>query len=198
MRQEYERFKKKLEEEKRSLEASIKSINEESFGMSERERTGELSVVDNHPADTASELFEREKDVVLNTNEKYLLSKVVNALDRMDKGNYGICEDCGKKIEEERLEAIPYAEFCSECSKSHSTVKVTEGEVRYEVLPPTQNTAYKSSFGETSDDVEDALEDAMQPNVRQGINQSIRDEKEDDVLRSLENISNQQYKNTLD
>jgi DnaK suppressor protein len=43
-----------------------------------------------------------------------LLKAIDEALERMKEGTYGICEVCGKEIEEERLEAVPYTTLCAE------------------------------------------------------------------------------------
>ncbi len=45
------------------------------------------------------------------------LEAVDRALDKMATGRYGICEHCGKRIEEERLEAIPWATLCRRCKE---------------------------------------------------------------------------------
>lgn len=43
------------------------------------------------------------------------LRDIKSALDRMEKGNYGICKYCGKEIGEKRLLARPVASACVEC-----------------------------------------------------------------------------------
>ncbi len=43
-----------------------------------------------------------------------LLRAIDEALERMKEGTYGICEVCGKEIEEDRLEAVPYTTLCKE------------------------------------------------------------------------------------
>lgn len=43
------------------------------------------------------------------------LEEVENTLSRIESGKYGICENCGKKIEEERLRALPTAKYCLDC-----------------------------------------------------------------------------------
>ena len=85
------------------------------------ESVGELSSYDNHPADEASELFERQKDVALNEHEGEYLKSIHNALLAIEKGTYGKCVICGKDIPYERLEAIPTTIYC----KEHSPDKVT-------------------------------------------------------------------------
>ena len=39
---------------------------------------------------------------------------VENALSRIENGTYGKCEVCGEQIEEQRLQALPYATLCME------------------------------------------------------------------------------------
>jgi DnaK suppressor protein len=74
----------------------------------------ELSSVDQHPAEQATETLERELDLgVLQSVEAELL-EVKAALARLDAGTYGKCEVCGKPIAEGRLEAMPAARFCVE------------------------------------------------------------------------------------
>src|SRR6188472_1867983 len=71
--------------------------------------TGELSHYDNHPADSGTELYEREKDMALHAQVRHELEEVQQALDRIEKGTYGTCEQTGKHIPLERLQANPTA-----------------------------------------------------------------------------------------
>ena len=43
-----------------------------------------------------------------------------DALQRIDKGEYGKCSECGKVIEKERLEAVPHARQCLQCKMNLS------------------------------------------------------------------------------
>ena len=80
---------------------------------------GELSSAagDQHLADHASEMFEREVDDSLEENAEQLVREIDVALARIDAGTYGTCARCGKEIPEERLEAVPYATLCVECRR---------------------------------------------------------------------------------
>jgi DnaK suppressor protein len=72
----------------------------------------ELSSVDQHPAEQATETLERELDLgVLQSVEAELL-EVKAALARLEAAAYGECEVCGKPIAEGRLEAMPAARYC--------------------------------------------------------------------------------------
>lgn len=81
-------------------------------GDSESGSLGELSDADQHPADTGTETFNRERDLGLVESIDGELSDVEAALERLEKGTYGICEACGRPIGAERLEAVPATRFC--------------------------------------------------------------------------------------
>jgi DnaK suppressor protein len=52
------------------------------------------------------------------------LEQIEDALARMQRGRYGVCESCGTSIPSARLQALPYARHCVQCqrqSESHET-----------------------------------------------------------------------------
>jgi DnaK suppressor protein len=78
---------------------------------------GETSTLPIHLADLGSDNFEQELTLSLVGSEKVALDKIELALQRIGEGSYGTCEDCGKKIPESRLEAIPYTTVCVRCAE---------------------------------------------------------------------------------
>ncbi|MDO8558169.1 MAG: TraR/DksA C4-type zinc finger protein [bacterium] len=46
-----------------------------------------------------------------------MLARIEHALNKMEKGVYGVCEKCGQDIAPERLRAVPEAEYCLEHAK---------------------------------------------------------------------------------
>lgn len=78
------------------------------------EAMGELSSYDNHPADEATDLYEREKDIALNEHTENQLKNVKIALQAIEDGSYGKCKVCGEEIPVERLEAMPTTQYCLE------------------------------------------------------------------------------------
>lgn len=54
---------------------------------------------------------------VLLEHEQNLLDECIAALDRIDAGTYGECEDCHGRITKARLKVIPYARNCLECAR---------------------------------------------------------------------------------
>ncbi len=73
---------------------------------------GELSNVDQHPADVASEHVQREVTLSMLEQVEAELNDVERAMGKLDDGTYGTCEACGRAIGDERLEAVPTARFC--------------------------------------------------------------------------------------
>ena len=69
-------------------------------------------------ADIAADDIDRRILEVLGSQEIKRLQLIDAALGRMENGHYGVCMSCGKKIPEERLNAIPYAILCIECKSS--------------------------------------------------------------------------------
>ena len=80
---------------------------------------GELSSAagDQHLADHASEMLDREVDESLEENAELLVRDIDQALRKIDDGTYGKCERCGQDIPEERLDAVPYATLCVSCKQ---------------------------------------------------------------------------------
>jgi RNA polymerase-binding transcription factor len=66
-------------------------------------------------ADAGSKAFEREQEQSIAANRHLLLSQIEHALERIDSGTYGICEDCGRPIPAARLKALPMATLDAEC-----------------------------------------------------------------------------------
>lgn len=75
----------------------------------------ETDSVDQHPADDATELFEREKNLTVRRTLEISLQEINQALQKFDGGTYGLCALCGKAISEKRLRAMPGASHCIDC-----------------------------------------------------------------------------------
>lgn len=108
-------IRKRLIAEQERLEIELHELMERTSHGAEFERATEISSYDDHPADLASETFEREKDLALESNITDLLSKVYTALEKLDEGTYGLCDSCGVEINTSRLEALPWASLCRDC-----------------------------------------------------------------------------------
>jgi RNA polymerase-binding protein DksA len=80
-----------------------------------KEASGENSSYAFHMADLGTDTNEREKAYYFATREGRLLASIDQALERVDSGSYGYCQNCGNPISRERLEAVPHAVLCITC-----------------------------------------------------------------------------------
>jgi len=110
-----ERARELLARERARIERALAAL-------SEREDASELSHLDQHPADTATELFDEELDQGLEAQLREELAAVERAERRLEEGTYGRSVESGKPIPDARLEAIPWAE------------RTAEEQARYEAL----------------------------------------------------------------
>jgi len=70
------------------------------------------------PTDQASVETDRSFDLRIHDRERKLIKKIDQALTRMKKGEFGICENCGANIGDNRLQARPVTTLCIDCKKS--------------------------------------------------------------------------------
>ena len=109
------RFRDALLTERARIEAALENLRNENPGSVEEETGEETS--DQHLADTATAMHDRELDYGLTENEEELLQSIDDALQRIEDSTYGVCTNCGKPIGEERLEALPWTNLCIDCAK---------------------------------------------------------------------------------
>ena len=104
--QQLDHFRKKLEE------MSLQLLNEAEKTI--HDMTGNS---DNYPdpTDRASAESDRSFELRIRDRERKLLSKIKAAIERIDDGSYGICDECGDDISIKRLEARPVTTLCIEC-----------------------------------------------------------------------------------
>lgn len=100
--------KKKLEEERKVILERIMKLTRDKL-----RKDGPLE------ADFAEQAVSLENSEVvdaLDETSRQELEQIDNALKRIESKTYGVCLDCGEKIGEKRLLALPYAQFCVNCS----------------------------------------------------------------------------------
>ena len=108
-----EKFKTLLMKERELLEHEHHALAQEGA-----EGGSELSDYDNHPADAASDTYERTKGFALEENFKEMIDRIDEALRKIHEGTYGQCDRCGTSINPDRLKAIPYATLCIDCQET--------------------------------------------------------------------------------
>jgi DnaK suppressor protein len=97
------RARELLARERRRIERALADL-------ASREDTGELSRLDQHPADYATELFDEELGQGLAERLRQELEAIERAERRLAEGTYGLSVESGRPIPDARLEAIPWAE----------------------------------------------------------------------------------------
>ncbi|GIP37386.1 hypothetical protein J31TS4_06660 [Paenibacillus sp. J31TS4] len=159
--QQIDELKKELLEEKEDLEARLGQGEGVDEDESLRESVGELSAVDNHPGDLGTELFERSRDLALHDTDEEHLEEINRALESMENGQYGRCITCGREIPFERLQALPFTEYCVEHTPNRSVPD--DRPVEEDVMSPNSGQLHRGlnderneSLGENAwDRVED-------------------------------------------
>lgn len=79
------------------------------------------------PTDRASAESDRNFELRIRDRERKLLAKIKEAIARIDDETYGICEECGDDISEERLEARPVTTLCIECKTKQEDQEKAHG-----------------------------------------------------------------------
>ena len=93
------------------LKEALGERTEETIGANARESSGELSV---NSADSGTQAFDRDVAISMVAGEQESLHEVEAALDRIFAGTYGLCEETGKPIKQDRLRAVPFTRFSLE------------------------------------------------------------------------------------
>lgn len=97
-----------LEDRRREIQQKLRSLREtlpaEVVEVTDAE---ERSVAD----------FVRDVDFALMEMKSATLAKIDEALQRLEHGRYGSCDECGLEISEARLKAVPFASLCRDCQE---------------------------------------------------------------------------------
>ena len=112
-----DQFRQALLEEREKVVRTIDRLHEENPGSLEDETGDPVGGAENHPGDIATATFDREMDQTLEENSEHVLAAIDEALKRIDNGTYGVCQSCGRPIQPERLEFLPYATLCIDCKR---------------------------------------------------------------------------------
>jgi RNA polymerase-binding transcription factor DksA len=114
---EMKRYQQKLFSLARDLMGKDANLKTEALRSLAGDTRANLSKVPIHLGDLSSDSYEQEVSTQLLENERGMLLEIAEALERVDQGTYGNCENCGQPIKEERLQAVPYARYCIECAR---------------------------------------------------------------------------------
>ncbi len=82
---------------------------------SSKEESGNLSGIPQHLAELGSQESEKNFACIILESAQNELKEVIIALEKISSGKYGICENCNKTINKERLKVLPYTSLCLDC-----------------------------------------------------------------------------------
>jgi RNA polymerase-binding protein DksA len=112
-------YRLKLLEKRKDISETIEQLRDlAEFGEEKSELIDKYS---SHLADQGTDSIGREEAFLLISRELQYLRRIDNALKLMDRGQYGICKICSKKISHERLVAVPTTEICIKCKEKEKT-----------------------------------------------------------------------------
>ncbi len=117
--------KEQLEKFRKQLEAKRDDIlGETDKTLSEMtDQSGNIP----DPNDRASVESGRNFELRIRGRERKLLSKIEEAIERVEEGTYGVCEDCEEKIGVKRLEARPVTTLCIDCKTLQEQREKSQG-----------------------------------------------------------------------
>lgn len=121
-------FKKLLLLKRAEIVGDVSEMEGEALKKSRLDATGDLSSMPIHMADVGTDNYEQEFALGLMDSERKLLREIDDALERVERGTYGICEGTGRSIPKARLEAQPWARYCVEYARMLEQGLVAEPE----------------------------------------------------------------------
>jgi RNA polymerase-binding transcription factor DksA len=99
------------------LTGDVSHLAGEALRTAGGEASGGLSNMPVHPADLGTDNFEQECTLNLLHKQEEVLSEIADALERVHKRSFGLCEECRQAIPAARLQALPYARQCVACAR---------------------------------------------------------------------------------
>jgi RNA polymerase-binding transcription factor DksA len=114
---ELESYRKILLGLRARLRGDLDQMTDEALRRGGGEAAGNLSSMPLHMADLGTENFDQDFTLGLIENEQDTLAQIEGALGRIEKGTFGVCEDCEQPIAKSRLSALPYTPRCIDCAR---------------------------------------------------------------------------------
>lgn len=155
--EQLQHFKIKLQKERAQVIEQLEHNSDTKQMSGDLNLSSELAKIDNHFADQATEMYEQEKDIAFYRAQQRKLSRLDDAIQRIEDGVYGVCNVCNQPIPLERLEAIPEAATC----KQHAP-HIEASEASYEYVPIAMEQLNMDDRESNGFDGEDAVQSVLQ------------------------------------
>ncbi len=120
-KQRHRVLKEMLGERRREVQEKLRSLRETLPAEAGVVRDAEEQSVDD---------FVTEVDMALMQMKSETLSRIDQAIARLDDGTYGLCQECDGEINEARLKALPFAALCRGCQEDTESTVRAEREAR--------------------------------------------------------------------
>lgn len=114
-----EYFRDIIMRKRKEISRELSYLRETSMEATTDQYSGDNSTYSYHMADQGTDAQEREKAFLFASREGKMLRLLDQALDRIENGTYGYCQETNAPIEFKRLEAIPHARLCIAAKKRH-------------------------------------------------------------------------------
>jgi RNA polymerase-binding transcription factor DksA len=115
---EMQSFRQQLMQLERHIRGDADALADEAFHTTDEMAMGNLSNIPvEDRAERGSDNYCEETTIDLVENADARLREVNAALERVDHGIYGRCEECAQEISIDRLRAVPYARKCVKCAR---------------------------------------------------------------------------------
>jgi DnaK suppressor protein len=109
LKKEKEKYRKKLIKKKEEIINKLSEVYSESKEVE--------SGIAQDLVDKAESSYTKEFLLSLSDSERKQLLLIDEALKRIDRSDYNICQMCGKEISKKRLDAVPWTRYCRECQE---------------------------------------------------------------------------------
>jgi DnaK suppressor protein len=114
---EIKAFKEQLLTLRARLRGDVTAMADAALRKTRSEANGDLSSMPIHMADIGSDNYEQEFTLSLMQTDELTLESIEAAIEKIEDGVFGVCEDCGGPISKARLNAIPHAPLCIKCAQ---------------------------------------------------------------------------------
>ena len=118
-----EPYLRRLTDERQRLRQELSEMEQHQVKSDEKPVADVSGSHDDDLVDVATETFEREKGLALESSVQGMLQMVEDALRLARSGQYGVCDGCGRPIDVNRLRAIPYTRLCIKCKEREERLR---------------------------------------------------------------------------
>src|SRR5262245_391135 len=129
-REQIEKYRDQLRVMAARIGGTVAALEDQTRAPTGGQSAGGLSNAPLHLGDVGTDVYAHELGTTLLENEIYIRNEISAALERIDRGTYGRCENCGRDIAAERLDALPYTRYCVSCAahlRAGRPVNINEG-----------------------------------------------------------------------